>query len=207
MRNHLEQIDLLRNDFYGVRHGKSKANDDEVIIGSPINGIGNYGLVEEGRIQVKTSALEAKQTNLFKNKPILILASPFSRTEETAEEVCDVFGIPRKKIIFQPREQERNFGNYENTSNKNYPLVWKKDQEDPWHTDDNVESAISVQDRMTSLVRDIESVCMGFAVLLVSHGDPLQILETAFRRIDVSNHRSLPPLQTGEIRQLLLAPR
>ncbi|GEM_PF-6369883 len=39
-------------------------------------------------------------------------------------------------------------------------------------------------------------------ILLVSHGDPLQILETAFKDISPALHRSLPHLQTGDVRAL-----
>ena len=42
-------------------------------------------------------------------------------------------------------------------------------------------------------------------VLLVSHGDALQILQTAFHRMDASRHRQLDHLDTAEIRLLTLA--
>jgi len=39
---------------------------------------------------------------------------------------------------------------------------------------------------------------------VVSHGDPLQILQAAFLRMSPSSHRSLPPLEPAELRQLHL---
>jgi broad specificity phosphatase PhoE len=52
---------------------------------------------------------------------------------------------------------------------------------------------------------DLERRYSGRAILLVSHGDPLQILQAGFLLIDPSGHRSLPPLETAEIRPLRLA--
>ena len=42
-------------------------------------------------------------------------------------------------------------------------------------------------------------------VLLVAHGDVLQILQTAFTRVDVRTHRSLPHLETATVRELSFA--
>jgi broad specificity phosphatase PhoE len=41
-------------------------------------------------------------------------------------------------------------------------------------------------------------------VVLVSHGDVLQILQTAFEGLDPSKHRSIPHLPTAELRQLMM---
>ena len=59
--------------------------------------------------------------------------------------------------------------------------------------------------RVTSLVADYESSHRGATLLLVSHGDALQLLQTAFRKQDASRHRSLEHLETAEIRLLELA--
>ena len=44
----------------------------------------------------------------------------------------------------------------------------------------------------------------GRDILLVSHGDTLQILEAGFLRMDPSAHRQLPHLDTAQIRELRL---
>ena len=59
--------------------------------------------------------------------------------------------------------------------------------------------------RAAGAVRRVEeSAREGHVVLLVSHGDCLQILQTAFAGVDVSAHRSLPHLETCELRRLEL---
>ena len=66
-----------------------------------------------------------------------------------------------------------------------------------------VESASNVQFRFSEVIRDCERAFDGQTVLLASHGDTLQIGQTAFQRISAGEHRSLPHLQTAEIRRLV----
>ena len=59
-------------------------------------------------------------------------------------------------------------------------------------------------DRSTAFIVDLERRYSGRDILLVSHGDTLQILRAGFLRMNPSQHRSLPELKTAEIRQLRL---
>ena len=92
-----------------------------------------------------------------------------------------------------------------------YPEVWAADADAArplglW-ADAAVEPAAAVQDRATRLVRALDARHGPGAVLaLVAHGDLLQILQTAFARADARAHRSLPHLETAEVRFLELAP-
>jgi len=58
--------------------------------------------------------------------------------------------------------------------------------------------------RVTAVIADYENQYSAATILLVSHGDALQILQTAFARLDASTHRQLEHLHTAEIRQLLM---
>jgi hypothetical protein len=58
---------------------------------------------------------------------------------------------------------------------------------------------------VTELIVGLEQRFVDTILLLVSHGDALQILQTAFAGRDASEHRQLQHLQTAEIRPLLLA--
>jgi broad specificity phosphatase PhoE len=64
-----------------------------------------------------------------------------------------------------------------------------------------------VLDRATALVADLERRYSGRDVLLVSHGDTLQILQAGFARMDPAAHRRLPHLGVAEIRPLRLGKR
>lgn len=52
---------------------------------------------------------------------------------------------------------------------------------------------------------DLESAYNDKDILLVSHGDASQVLQTGFQKVDPRQHRSLQHLETAEIRQLTLA--
>ena len=65
-----------------------------------------------------------------------------------------------------------------------------------------VESVTQVLDRGLACIRETETAHSGRTILLVSHGDILQILMTAFQGWPPHRHRELPHLDTAEIRKL-----
>jgi probable phosphoglycerate mutase len=67
-----------------------------------------------------------------------------------------------------------------------------------------IEPATAVLDRTAGLVADLERRYSGRGILLVSHGDTLQILQAGFLRMDPAKHRQVPHLDTAEIRELRL---
>ena len=71
-----------------------------------------------------------------------------------------------------------------------------------------LESVESVRQRAKGVVERVESALTGggrWLVVLVAHGDVLQILQTAFAAVDVTTHRSLPHLETATLRKLHVA--
>jgi probable phosphoglycerate mutase len=104
-----------------------------------------------------------------------------------------------------PLLRERNFGELELHSDSAYRGIWQLDALDADHRQSRVESVNQVLERLTRLVRSLEEHHNGRDILLVSHGDPLQILQTAFMRADARKHRVIvPPLQNAEVRTLEL---
>jgi len=191
----------LKNNYFILRHGKSSANEEGIIISDPKNGILSYGLVEEGRQQVKASAKKAKEEKVLDKKTIIV-SSDFSRALETAEITREVLGCGQ--VIVSTKLRERNFGDWEKTHNSNYQRVWDDDIKDANHKVNNDESAQEVLDRTSSLINDLEEEYTGKNILLISHGDALQILQTAFEKVSPSHHRTLRHLETAEIRRLHL---
>jgi broad specificity phosphatase PhoE len=152
-------------------------------------------LTEKGEKQVRDSVSTAKGDDT------IIISSPFSRCKRTAEIAAEVLGV-NTAIIFDDRLRERWFGNWERKGNDNYEKVWEIDKVDPNHKIELVESAQDVQDRTASVVADCEKKYKGKKVLLVSHGDALQILQTWFRNVSPGKHRELTHLETAEIRKV-----
>lgn len=197
--NRLEAVKDLANKYIVVRHPLSDANREGIINGSLLRGKESYGATEEGKEALRQS-VEARKQELTNTLGLLALSSRFKRAREGAGVIEEVLGVP---YTIKDELNERRFGDLEGTSNTNYPVIWKADRENPDHTLYGVESANSVLERTTALIQQIERTYRGFTVLLISHGDPLQILETAFARMSVALHRDLPTLQPGEIRGLI----
>ena len=191
----------LRNEYYALRHGWSKANEAGVIVSRIDSGARlEYGLHATGREQA--SAAGEAFRDIVGERPVAILSSDFSRTYETAKTVAAAVNAD---VEAEPALRERDFGDFELGPNTAYDQVWARDAVDATHTDNQVEAAAAVLARAAGAVRRVEeSAREGHVVLLVSHGDCLQILQTAFAGVDVSAHRSLPHLETCELRRLAL---
>jgi len=194
--NHLERLRGLKNRYFVLRHGESMANILGIIISNPHEGIEKFGLSEKGKIQVREAAIRSK---VLGNKTI-IYSSDFLRTKETAEIFKEVLKLDT--LILDERLRERNFGQFDNKEDKSYEKVWCKDKFDPNCKEEGVESAQEVLSRTTELVLEIERTYSGEKILLVSHGDALQILQTGFLKICPSKHRAVPHLNTAEVREL-----
>jgi broad specificity phosphatase PhoE len=65
-----------------------------------------------------------------------------------------------------------------------------------------VESTNNVANRTKLLVDELERTHRRCVVVLTSHGDTLQILQTVFAGIDPSLQRSVPHLNLCELRRL-----
>ena len=186
----------LRNAYYAFRHGESLANVAGVIVSDPAIGIMQYGLSAEGRRQVQRSASELD----FVEAAPLIVSSDFKRTAETAELIRDV--LAAEPVQFDIRLRERFFGSWDGESHENYSKAWDKDAHDPDHVFNGVESTNSVRERMWAVVESLETQLKDRTIILVSHGDPLMVLQAAFAGMDVRKHRSLPRFSTASWRLL-----
>lgn len=187
----------MKNKYFILRHGESEANVQGIIISNPLNGVPNFGLTNKGKEQVKESILK----NKILDKNTIIYSSDFKRARETAEIVKTI--LKTEEIHLTELLRERFFGNFEKTSNTNYNLIWEKDA-DPNHIFNNVESVNNVLNRTKKLINDLEKKYQNKIILLVSHGDSLQILQTFFEKINPSAHRSLKHLNLREIRELII---
>jgi broad specificity phosphatase PhoE len=198
--NHLSGVDRLANRFSVMRHAQSKANADGIIVSRIDNDRrGDYGLTGRGRQQALAAARECGLP-----ASTLIYASPFSRARQTAETVRAHLGA--REVAIADALRERRFGQWEGSATSNYARIWAADQADPGHAD-GVEAAAAVLDRATAFITELERRHRDRTILLVSHGDTLQILQAGFLGVDPSRHRSLPHLATAEIRRLHLSQR
>ncbi|KAL0356511.1 UNVERIFIED_CONTAM: hypothetical protein Scaly_1336800 [Sesamum calycinum] len=184
-----------------------------------------------------TALLEELKEKEISLENVRISYSPFSRTSHTAKVVASVLDIPFEgsqcKVI--PDIRERFFGpSFELKSHDKYPEIWAMDEKDPFMQPEGGESVDDVVTRLTKALAIMESEFQDNSLkslsigaqffLIVSHGDPLQILQTILSaakeqatspandlmsRIQairvpsvLSQHRKFA-LNTGELRQLV----
>ncbi len=190
----------LRNRYLVLRHGESVANEQGVIISSPLNGIEDFGITSKGREQMKQAAKVAKSNGIHIGA---IYASPFQRCRESASEFRQEYGYDGS-VVPKFELQERDFGQFEGTKKSNYQIVYDADQKDPelargFHA----ETTDDVARRISLLIKELEKVHHGETVLLITHADVGEIAQAIFKGVPSGAHRiSIPKLLNGELREL-----
>ena len=201
------KINNLKYTYYIIRHGQSTPNIDKIIISKLKNGIlPQYGLTEIGRKQCLDSAQSFLDKLNKSNETIdqfVIAYSPFSRTKETAQEIAKI--LPHSQMIKVENLRERDFGDMELTGNENYDKFWEQDKNNADSIIFNSESPNQVLTRVMSVIEDIETYDYpkNQKIILTSHGDTLQILQTYFSGLPASKHHTdVSYMQNAEIRKL-----
>ncbi len=126
----MPDIDLLRNRFFLLRHGRSEANEAGLIVSDPVRGAQGYGLTAQGREQVETSVNTAAQVCLA-DSVLSLVSSPFLRAQETAQIAARIWASPSFQT--DDRLQERGCGRFEMAQDESYEEVWAQDRIDPEH--------------------------------------------------------------------------
>jgi len=198
----------LKNQYFAMRHGQSEANVAGIIVSDPNIGCSQYGLTEHGQQQVIESASNTKELK----QDTLIISSDFLRAQNTAEITQKILNTTYP-IQYSTALRERFFGVLNGQNDTQYQMVWDIDQQNPDHQEFGVESTNQVVLRASALIKQLEEQSFngqdnhdqhntGKNILLVAHGDVLQLLQTWFQDVPASQHRSLPHLETAEIRCL-----
>ncbi|GMN50083.1 hypothetical protein TIFTF001_019246 [Ficus carica] len=150
------------------------------------NGTGpEYALASEGINQAHLAGqlfLKELKENNIPIEDVRICYSPFSRTTHTAKVVASVLSIPFEGSQCKAIEdlRERYFGpSFELQSHDKYPEIWALHEKNPFtRAEEGGESVDDVASRLTRALATMEAQFQGCNVLVVSHGDPLQILQT-----------------------------
>ena len=180
-----------------MRHGESSANVSGIIVSDPRKGTGEFGLTEKGKRQVRNTVTASFESHAFDR----IYSSDFLRARESAEIAAECFGIRSVDITHLLRE--RFFGEFNGKNDSEYQKVWDMDEGAKGLDYYDVESPEEVRNRVFALIRECEKKYIGKTILLVSHGDPLQITLASFAGLEPESHRSVKHLETGEIRELV----
>ncbi|KAF9182790.1 hypothetical protein BGZ51_004444 [Haplosporangium sp. Z 767] len=145
-------------------------------------------------------------------------SSSLSSKDTTAVPMVQMDGENEPDQVMDLRE--RFFGEFEmkTPSDDLYAQVWREDALSPFHEKFQVESVAMVTKRMTDVIRLNETMDKERRrkaedssrtteqqqswIIIVSHGDSLQILQTAMRGWSGDRHRQLEHLNTAEWRHV-----
>lgn len=192
----------LRNTYYALRHGTSEANERGVVVSHPENGIPAWGLSLAGAAACRERFVRGRTPfPALEPATTVVLSSDFRRAVETAAILCAQIGLAPFALDIALRE--RHFGRLELGPVSGYDEVWERDAGGPDHGHAGAESTEWVARRMAGVVERQERRHAGRTIVLVSHGDPLQILETVLLGLPSHRHRERPHLANAELRRLV----
>jgi probable phosphoglycerate mutase len=186
------------NRYYLMRHGESLANQRGIIVSHPENALHHYGLTTLGAEQVTKRAVT---TRLDHNT--IIISSDYARARETAEIMGDVLDCVTK-VELEPLLRERDFGEFELQDQQHYLTVWNNDLQHPETSYRGVETVGMVISRVIKLRATLEHRFSGRKILLVGHGDVLQIALAQCHAINPRFHRSLAHMSNADIRSTVM---
>lgn len=193
----LEELEWNRrpkNHYYLQRHGESETNVANVLSSWPEPR--EFHLTEKGRAQAATAAAELKKKGVD-----LIYASDLLRTKETAEAIAKETGV---EIVYDARLRESDFGSYNGKSIDEYHAFYNGHLERFEKPIDGGESFADVRRRLVGFIKELEAKHAGKRIVIVSHGDPLWLLETGFSGVSNEEAFKASYNNVGEFHELEL---
>lgn len=166
--------------IYLVRHGHAESNALGILSSYPEEpGRTVRHLTERGLIEVRETAEKLQAEEGI----VAIIASPLTRTVETATILSEAIGVP----VFQDvRLRETDFGVYNEREVAKYFQVYESaEKRIDASGNDGVESTLSQRGRVENFLSDIAREFAGQKIVLVSHGDTLEQIHGAIVGEDV----------------------
>jgi isoleucyl-tRNA synthetase len=184
------------NRYFILRHGRADHN-----VAGRINGVmkENITLTEEGKKKITESAEKLAGANITK-----IFSSPFLRTLETANLVKEKINF-KGTINQDDRLKEMVFGDSEWQLASEYKAFFSSTLERFSRAPRGGENLSDVKKRLAEFIYDIDSKYQDETILIISHGDPLWMLDCAVNGHNNEEALSLDIkeyLGTGEFKEL-----
>ena len=190
----------LKNRYFLLRHGRTiYQGRKKAFIYPSLSKNKQVPLTKKGQREIKKAA------ELLRNKKIdLIFCSDFLRAKETAQIVANTLRV--KKIIPDKRLRDINFGVLHGKKREDfYRLFPKGDKKRFFQAPKKGESWLQCQKRMKDFLKEMEKKYKSKNILVVSHGDPLWLLEGAVEKKSKSQlleEKKKNFIRTGELRTL-----
>ena len=153
------------NKYFVMRHGGTEGNAAGV---TSYKNQADDNLTEKGIAEVKKTA-----ESLVDKKIDLLVVSPFTRTQETAQILAKELGLSIEQIIIDERLKEINPGDFDGKTWDDYHH-YMYDSGPDWFTRmiPNGESLQLVQQRTGAALYDLEARYQNKNIVIVTHGGP-----------------------------------
>jgi len=192
----------LKNKYILLRHGKNihQTKLKDIIYHFPDDNP-PCQLIEEGIEEAKRASEKIKEKNID-----YIYCSDILRARQTAKIVADIIGFDSEKIIYDTRLRDINWGIFcgkhkdEAWAYYNYDKMRKFNEPTP-----EGETWNDCRKRMIDVLQEIERNNENKNILIISHGDPLWLLEGYIKGKsdeELVEKRSEIMIQTGEVREI-----
>lgn len=166
----ISDLGLKKNTFLFSRHGQAENNVK--LISSCWPEQVSYDLTEAGKQAAVELAGRIKETGAVD----MIISSDVYRTKRTAEIVGEQLGV---KVEFDPRLREIGLGVYNNRPVSEFNAAVPLDER--WtKAAEGGETYAQVLDRLLDFLHETNGKHSGKRILVVSHGDPLWLLQQHF---------------------------
>ncbi len=192
----------LRNKYFFLRHGKNIHQTElkDIIYHYPDDDP-PCSLTEEGIEEAKEAGEKLKDKRID-----YIYCSDVLRTRQTAKIVSEIIGFDSEKIIYDTRLRDINWGIF---GGKHKDEAWAYYNNDKMRKFNEPtpggETWNQCRERMKMVLEEIENNFKNKNILIISHGDPLWLLEGYIKGMsdeELVNKRKELMIQTGEIREI-----
>ncbi len=192
----LEDLDTHaynRNRYFVARHCEGEHNVAGVLASGPEKNGHGARLTEKGTVQAEKIAMALKKPGID-----VIYSSPLKRAVETAKIISKATGAPVKT---DKRLSEVEFGTFNGSPVGKYWEFFANDAERFVKAPPGGENLSDVKKRMIEFWKEIDSENSGKNILIVSHGDPIWVMEGAMSGLNNQEIEKAPYLKVGEYRE------
>ncbi len=196
----LEDLNTLcysENQFWTLRHGEADHNLSGAAAGPEKGGTPSQ-MTEKGIAQIEIAAKKLVR-QLGKKKLDFIVASPYERTQHVAKIIAAHTGA---KILTEERFQDVNSGMFTGKPIEQYHAFFQNPKERFTKAPEGGENLNDIRKRIVAAVTEINRAHQNKNILIVSHADPIWILEGALKNCSQEEILALPQVELGELRQL-----
>lgn len=188
----------MNNKYYFLRHGKTIYQTKKKGIIYPAKDSPEVRLTKKAEKEIKKLAKRMKNFGID-----LIYSSDLYRAKQTAEIVAKELG---KKIIFDKKLRDINLGVWHGRKKVDFYLKFDNPKERFSKRLKGGESWSDVQKRILDFFKEIDKRYKNKKILIVSHGDPLWLLEGVLKKLSqkelLKEKLEKGYIQTGELRRL-----